>query len=156
MLKEFDRLRTEAGHSEEKMRAVWGDLLDPAGTPGPELDGPEFRDFDVVAMGYALHHVDDTQNMIQKLSERLRPGGTLLIIDFIGKHASELGGGADFVAHGGFVEDQLRVQFQKAGLDRNWGWKLFEEKTAIPVPVPTEKQVFMARAIKGSEEKTDL
>jgi SAM-dependent methyltransferase len=38
-------------------------------------------DYDVVVLGYSLHHVDDVPMMLDVARRCLRPGGTLLVLD---------------------------------------------------------------------------
>ncbi|KAF5704715.1 hypothetical protein FGLOB1_8368 [Fusarium globosum] len=79
----------KAGYTSTKMRAIQADLIDPDLTPSPEIDTPGFFDFDVVVMCMALHHIEDPDNMVLQLSKRLRPGGILLIIDWVKKETPE-------------------------------------------------------------------
>ena len=45
---------------------------------GPSLPG---SGYDVVVLGYSLHHVDDVPAMLAVAYSALRPGGTLLVLD---------------------------------------------------------------------------
>jgi SAM-dependent methyltransferase len=45
---------------------------------GPSLPG---SGYDVVVLGYSLHHVDDVPAMLAVAYSMLRPGGTLLVLD---------------------------------------------------------------------------
>ncbi|KAF1812688.1 S-adenosyl-L-methionine-dependent methyltransferase [Eremomyces bilateralis CBS 781.70] len=63
-------------------KAVEGDLIAPNAVPAAT---PEFTGFDIVAVGFAFHHFSDYKLGIQRLQERLKPGGILLIIDFLGE-----------------------------------------------------------------------
>ncbi|KAF5625847.1 uncharacterized protein FTJAE_9830 [Fusarium tjaetaba] len=83
MVEQYNKLALKAGYTSTKMRAVQADLIDPELTPSPEIDTPGFFDFDVVVMCMALHHIEEPDNMILQLSKRLRPGGILLIIDWV-------------------------------------------------------------------------
>lgn len=151
MLKEFDRLAGEAGYGKEKMKAVRGDLLDPEGTPAPELAEPEYFNFDTVTMAFALHHVEDVETMLRRLVERARPGGTVLIVDLVGKERKDLPEGMG-VAHGGFMEDQMQKLFEKVGLE-NWGWRLFKDQVEMPFDHGGAKTVFMARGVRPASSE---
>lgn len=152
MLKQFDRLVEVAGYSKDKVRAVRGDLIDPDATHSPELSEPAFFNFDLVTLGYALHHVEDPENMLRKLAERTRPGGSVLVIDLLGEDRSDLPP-AEYVSHGGFTEEMTRGYFQKVGLV-DFGWKLFSEASDMPPTGPSgKKQVFMARGVKPSSSQ---
>ena len=80
MVDKFNAEAREAGMSEAQMRAVRGDLLAPA---DGSLGDPAFYDFDLAVMSMALHHVDDPKAMVARLVERVKPGGTVVIIDWI-------------------------------------------------------------------------
>ncbi|KAH8903711.1 hypothetical protein BR93DRAFT_971321 [Coniochaeta sp. PMI_546] len=60
-----------------QMRAARGDLL----IDSKELDKPDLFSFNVVVMSAALHHVENPEKMIEKLAQRLAPGGSFVIVD---------------------------------------------------------------------------
>lgn len=133
------------------MRAVQGDLIDPELTPSPETNTPGFFDFDVVVMCMALHHIEDPDNMILQLSKRLRPGGILLIIDWV---ASSAGSSAQTgnrtlgaISRMGFQENEVKSSFDKAGLE-DWAWKLTSAPSQVPREIGGEQQLFLARGKK--------
>ncbi|CAD6585424.1 MAG: hypothetical protein ASARMPREDX12_001996 [Alectoria sarmentosa] len=80
MVDKFNAGARDAGRSEIQMHAVRGDLLAPA---QGSLESQDFYGFDLAIMSMALHHIDNPEAMIAKLVERLKPGGTVLIIDWI-------------------------------------------------------------------------
>jgi len=98
--------------------AVVGNLLT-AQEPAQALSTPEYRDFDLVAVGLGYHHFADLQLATRRLADRLRPGGIFLIIDFV-THAMEMvpemQAAANTVAHLGFSEEELKQIFEGAGL----------------------------------------
>ncbi|KAF1963183.1 S-adenosyl-L-methionine-dependent methyltransferase [Byssothecium circinans] len=65
------------------INAVVGDLFDKANPSPPELSGSEWKDFDLAAVGFAFHHFEDVVYAAKALKERLRPGGALVITDFL-------------------------------------------------------------------------
>lgn len=69
-----------AGFSIDVMNAVVGDLLD-AENPSPT--GAEWDGFDVATAGFAFHHFNDVVLAARRLKERLRPGGVVVISDFL-------------------------------------------------------------------------
>lgn len=146
MLKEFDRLAEEEGYTKDQMKAVRGDLLDPEGTPAPELAGPEYFGFDTTTMTTALHHVGDVDTMLRRLVERTRPGGSVLIVDMVGKNREDMPEGMG-VVHGGFTEEQMRSHFERAGLE-SFGWKLFQDLVDMPADEGGPKILFLARGVK--------
>ena len=80
MVHKYNERAEEAGISPEKMRAARGDILND--DPSSEINGPEFRDFDLVFIANALHHMDDQVLTLKKLVDRLKPGGILVVLDF--------------------------------------------------------------------------
>ncbi|GKU20590.1 unnamed protein product [Fusarium langsethiae] len=154
MAEQYNKMALKAGYTQTKMHAIQGDIIEPESTPCAELDTPAFFDFDLIVMCMALHHIEDPDDMILQLSERLRPGGLLLIIDWVSHSDSKGGEGGtwkmDFsklsVNRMGFEEDEVRTA--KAGLE-DWSWKW----TSTPSQVPREiggKQLFFARGRKPS------
>lgn len=78
---EAGRLFADGGETRRRMFAVHGDLYHPS----PEMTGPEWEGFDLAVISMALHHVKDPVDMLRRLKERLRPGGTLVVVEFLGK-----------------------------------------------------------------------
>ena len=74
------RART-AGLPTTTINAVVGDLF---ARPQPtELSGPEYQGFDLATVGFGFHHFEDVVHAARSLKERLRPGGVLVINDFL-------------------------------------------------------------------------
>ncbi|KAK7972730.1 methyltransferase domain-containing protein [Apiospora saccharicola] len=71
------------GLSEEEMHAVVGDVTVPDDPSPAALAGARFFDFDLAALGLGFHHFADPPLAARRLVERLRPGGVLLILDFV-------------------------------------------------------------------------
>lgn len=65
------------------MYAYQGNLLDPNDPDPREFSGFDFHHFDIAVVGLGFHHFDDPALAAQRLVERLRPGGVLLILDFL-------------------------------------------------------------------------
>lgn len=83
MLAKYNATATRLGLGPDQMLGVRGDLFaEPLEPTDPPLPDERLRDFDLVAVCMALHHMQDIQLAISKLAERLRPGGTLLVIDW--------------------------------------------------------------------------
>ncbi|KAL3475918.1 hypothetical protein BJX99DRAFT_258996 [Aspergillus californicus] len=66
------------GESHGRMFAIQGDLYDPQ----PVLN-QDWTDFDTCIISFALHHTKDPVDMLTRLRQRLRKGGTLVIVDFL-------------------------------------------------------------------------
>lgn len=65
------------------MHAFHGNLTDPADPNPAAFAVPNFSGFDVVAVGLGFHHFDDPEYAAKRLVARLKPGGVLLILDFL-------------------------------------------------------------------------
>ena len=88
------------GLSPEQMSAVQGNIVadDPSEESG--LSSSKLFGFDMVGIANALHHMADPALAVRKLVERLKPGGTLLIVEFVGDlHESPTSGGSSGHAH---------------------------------------------------------
>ena len=81
----IDRYKTNIdsfGLAPGKVEAVVGNLLsDP-----PSLVGEEYRGFDLITLGAALHHFPSAADAVRLLAERLKPGGVLYIQDLHTSH----------------------------------------------------------------------
>lgn len=148
MLDQFVANAAKEGYDTERMRAVRGDMV---------ADGsvaPELKDFDLVTMSMALHHVEDTKAMVEKLAARLAPGGALLIIDWVAegdimsKDVPETHGAKYAISRMGFFEKELREWYGAAGL-KDFEWKPFAEKSKVPADMGGEAQLFFARGVKA-------
>ena len=64
------------------MFAIQGDLYDPQ----PVLSEAEWSGFDAVIISFALHHTKDPVDMLRRLRRRVRPRGTVIVLDFL-RHA---------------------------------------------------------------------
>ncbi|KAE9365142.1 S-adenosyl-L-methionine-dependent methyltransferase [Stipitochalara longipes BDJ] len=147
-----------------KLFAIEGDLLSPSST----LQDPKFFDFDIIVMSMALHHVADTQLMINKLYERLAVGGVLVIVDWstMGLAASghghkhghvngknengaeeNLKAAAHTVAHWGFSVEEMTELFENTGMV-DVGFLEGIEKSKVPAEMNHEQQMFIAKARK--------
>ncbi|KAI8825071.1 S-adenosyl-L-methionine-dependent methyltransferase [Fimicolochytrium jonesii] len=72
---------TSTAKTDIKVTAQQGDLL--AQPADPALASAEFYGFDIVACSLAFHHFADVDLAAQRMAERLKPGGVLLIIDLL-------------------------------------------------------------------------
>ena len=154
MVAQYNQMAQSNGLAPEKMRAIQGDLLNPAATPSPELNSAEFYNFDVIVMCMALHHVEDYTTMVEKLSERLRPGGALVIVDWVAisesgcptaTKAMELSNNT--MSRMGFEEKDVKTAFKKAGLGK-FSWKWCSQRSIVPEEIGGEQQLFLARGIR--------
>ncbi|KAJ4245212.1 hypothetical protein NW762_014082 [Fusarium torreyae] len=152
MVEQYNMLAEAAGFAPDKMRAVHGDLMNPETTPSPELNTPEFNNFDLVVLCMALHHVEDYAGMIKKLSERLSPNEVLLIVDWVAPSESGCSEPPKFreASNGtasskmGFTEMEVKTAFEQAGMV-DWRWKWCSGRTELPEEIGGEQQGFFAR-----------
>lgn len=148
MVEQYNAAAQRQGLSEKQMRGVRGDLL----ADSTELNEPDLFGFDVAVMSAALHHVENPEKMVQKLAERLAPGGTLVILD--GVAPSESGCGvppahqaSHTVTRQGFKKQEMLDMFRDAGLvDAEYRW--FPARTPMPEQNGGAQQMFCARAKK--------
>jgi len=98
------------------MHGTVGDLLDEGSRSSPPLNGPEFHNFDLAAVGMAFHHLAEPPILLQQLKKRLRPeNGVCLVID----HARM------------YSETHMRAMFEEAGLGRDFRYKILEEPMVV-------------------------
>lgn len=83
MVAQYNETARRLGLSPEQMRGVRGDLLGGDEAAGEAVAGPEFAGFDAAVISMALHHVADPASMLRALADRLAPGGSLVIIDWV-------------------------------------------------------------------------
>lgn len=83
MVKTYNTRATSSSLPSSTTHAIEGDLLDKTDPNPTPLSTPEWHDFDLVTTGFAFHHFEDVVYAAQRLKERLRPGGVLLISDFL-------------------------------------------------------------------------
>ena len=62
------------------MFAILGDLS----KPSEKLQKPEWFEFDAAIMSMALHHIADPASMLTQLRSRLKDGGSLILIEWLG------------------------------------------------------------------------
>jgi len=99
------------------MHAYQGNLLDPSG-PSASLSSPHFYNFDIAAVGLGFHHFVDPDLAASRLAERLRPGGVLVLVDFL-SHDHDATTNST-VQHHGFSEEQMRGVFGAAGAGKGF------------------------------------
>ena len=121
------------------MSALHGDLYHPS----PEMSEPEWRDFDLAVISMALHHVKDPIDMLRRLKERLRPGGMLVVVEFLGKEEGSSVVGKEYDADKmvevpgnqkiwpGFTTGNLEGNLKTAGFG-GFDVRVLEEPARIP------------------------
>lgn len=138
---------------------VWThrDLLAPG--EDPLLDDEEINGFDLVGISIALHHVEDTELAVRRLSQRLRQGGVLLIVDWLPSarggtchgceqshsHLNVKHDSSQTIAQSGFTKEQIFRLFELAGCGEP---KFLVADQLSTVSHGGKKQLFWARATK--------
>ena len=83
MVSTYKSRAASAGLSKSTVDAVVGNLFDKSDPRPTELEGEEWWDFDLATVGFGFHHFEDVVHAARQLKERLRPGGALVINDFL-------------------------------------------------------------------------
>lgn len=170
MVAEFNRNASTIGLT-DKMIGYKADLL-ADNAPG-EFSGPEYKDFDVVAVSMALHHFEHPDVALQRLASRLKKGGSIMIIDLIPssghdhehgeghghghdqphshdhakKQGHDFGDAAPTVKTHGFSRDDMEKLFKDAGLGVGFEYELIPDQLIFKKGDKTHhKTVFIARA----------
>ncbi|KAI8934886.1 hypothetical protein NX059_008558 [Plenodomus lindquistii] len=83
MVSTYNSRALSAGFDPSTVHATTGDLFD-KGNPTPaEFSAPEWSNFDIATVGFGFHHFEDVVFAASQLKQRLRPGGVLVINDFL-------------------------------------------------------------------------
>ncbi|KAF1940679.1 S-adenosyl-L-methionine-dependent methyltransferase [Clathrospora elynae] len=83
MVTSYNARARDAGLGETVVKGVVGDLFDKSHPSPAEFESAEWWGFDVAAVGFAFHHFADVAYAAGQLKARLRPGGVLVISDFL-------------------------------------------------------------------------
>ncbi|KAM4061219.1 methyltransferase [Hirsutella rhossiliensis] len=147
------RARSE-GFTPEQRTAHVGNLLDPSDPRPRALSTPNLGGFDVAGVGAGFHHFDDCHLAASRLAQRLRPGGVLLVLDFVAHAAGAVDDAAvRGVRHHGFVEDEVRRIFEGAGVGRGFAFREMDEELVFEGAGEGRgdmvRRVFLARGEKA-------
>lgn len=132
--------------------AVVGNLLVPDDSNLSSFQDSKYQDFDLVVVGMGYHHFSDLPLTTARLTDRLKPGGVFLIVDFIShppetdrKHPA-----AHTVAHHGFNEERVKEIFEGAGL-KDFEMRVWPEKVILRNIEP--RDMFLAKGRKDGAQK---
>ncbi|KAJ9155661.1 S-adenosyl-L-methionine-dependent methyltransferase [Pleurostoma richardsiae] len=158
MVATYNARAQNQGLTKEQASAHHGNLTVPSDPDPPAFAGPDFWDFDVAAVGLGFHHFDDPELAAARLARRLRPGGVLLILDFLAYDPlAKWGGGGEqeeqalkTVTHHGFTEGRIRSIFEAAGAGEGFGLEVVRE-VAFGEREEKRRTLFMARGTKVVE-----
>jgi len=150
MVDRYNNLAASTGLPPTQLSAVVGDLL--SASPTPSVCEPQFYNFDIAAVGAGFHHFADAALATRRLAERLKPGGVLLIVDFLGGKKEDVPEDMrTTVRVGGFQEEEMKTSFEEAGLVQ-FGFSVMEEKVVMEMKGERkERTVFLARGRKPAE-----
>jgi 2-polyprenyl-3-methyl-5-hydroxy-6-metoxy-1,4-benzoquinol methylase len=79
------------------------------------LHDPLEEDFDGIVSAMALHHVEDTAELLRVFYDHLKPGGFVALADLDAEDGSFHRHGSEGVFHLGFKRDALKAQLEAAG-----------------------------------------
>lgn len=162
MVDEFNRNASSAGLADHVVGYKADLLADNAST---EFTGPDFMNFDVVAVSMALHHFEHPERALQRLAGRLKKGSSCFIIDLVqhahdghshghghapDKHEHEFGEAAHTVQTHGFSQSDMQSLFEAAGLSVGFDYEVLPEPLVFfQGDKKISKTVFIARARRG-------
>ena len=81
------------------------------------LEQPLAEKFDLIMSAMAMHHVKDTDRLIDTLTEHLKPGAMVALADLDKEDGSFHPEGTEGVYHSGFDRDDLRHKLEKNGFE---------------------------------------
>ncbi|KAJ4406801.1 hypothetical protein N0V82_010048 [Gnomoniopsis sp. IMI 355080] len=174
MVETYNARALNQGLSEDEMVGYQGDLCVPAEKNPAAFRDPKFFDFEMACVGLGFHHFDDPSLAAKRLVSRLKPGGVLMILDFLphgvypdagGHHdhgSSHHHGHSDkhadeededqrkalkTVTHHGFSEERIKDIFVAAGAGKDFA---IEKLGTVTMGMRHGKRnLFMARGTKA-------
>ncbi|KAI0848173.1 S-adenosyl-L-methionine-dependent methyltransferase [Daldinia vernicosa] len=155
MVAAYNSRAENQGLTRDEMHAVVGDLAAADGPQPSELFADSrFFGFDLATVGGGLHHFADPELAADRLVERLRPGGVLLVWDFL-PHGPHHGLNAHAVLHHGLSEERVRKMFEHAGAGKGFslqvlGSGLMPGHYAQEGKELMKRQIFLARGEKAA------
>ncbi|KAL4787206.1 S-adenosyl-L-methionine-dependent methyltransferase [Aspergillus varians] len=151
MIDEFNKNVREEGRSDTVV-GVKADIL--SGPTPAEVSGPEYFDFDVVVVSMALHHFEHPEQALKRLSERLKKGGVMMIVDLIPEHHDDhglhqMGAVVETISKHGFSLEEMQAMYEDAGVKTGFKHQVVEAPLVFNKNGKTfEKTVFIARGQK--------
>ncbi|PGH26615.1 hypothetical protein AJ80_01744 [Polytolypa hystricis UAMH7299] len=143
MVAEYNKAAQAAGYGPEKMTAQQGDLF--SDEASQSLSDPEYFNFDLVTVGFGLHHAETPVQAVQRLAERLKKGGVCLILDFA-SGLRESSSDPSTIAVDGFGREEMKRIFEDADLGGGFDYVIIEEPLIYDIRgTRRDMQFFMAR-----------
>jgi SAM-dependent methyltransferase len=141
------RSKTESfGLPQEHIEVVVGNLLSDPPQPS-SLTSEEFRDFDLITVGQALHFFPSTAEAVKQLAGRLKPDGVLFIQDLYVEEDEDADTGGKQRPRG-YAEDDVKVLMDDAGLVEFRFEVLPEMEVELPSEEVLKVKYFIARAVR--------
>jgi SAM-dependent methyltransferase len=81
------------------------------------LEQPLEEKFDLIMSAMAMHHVKDTDRLIEAFSKHLKPGALVALADLDKEDGSFHPAGTEGVYHSGFERDDLQNKLEKHGFE---------------------------------------
>ena len=154
MVSEYNTSVRNQGIAESEMVAFVGNLIDSKNPDPSSLQGEQFFNFDIAVVGLGFHHFDDPALAAKRLTERLKKGGVLMIVDFLphAHHGQHSHAAAHTVTHMGFSEDQVKKMFEDAGAGGSFDYTVVGKGIVFRGQKESgedmKRSVFMARGTK--------
>lgn len=79
------------------------------------IDHPVDIKFDLIMSAMAMHHVEDTDKLIQRFAEHLKPGGRVALADLDREDGRFHPADTKGVFHSGFARDEFQALLEKHG-----------------------------------------
>ena len=76
---------------------------------------PIGKEYDLIMSAMAMHHVEDTDNLVKRFSEHLKSGAKIALADLDAEDGSFHPAGMDDVYHDGFERSELQATLEKHG-----------------------------------------
>jgi len=110
------------------------------------IEQPLDEHFDLIMSAMAMHHVQDTDKMLARFAEHLKPGAQIALADLDEEDGSFHPEGTEGVFHSGFERNAFKDRLEKHG---------FEDIRFVTAHTVSgdEKDfpIFLALAVKGQE-----
>ncbi|KAI1451599.1 hypothetical protein F4805DRAFT_450892 [Annulohypoxylon moriforme] len=154
MVMAYNSRAENQGLSPDEMHAIVGDLI-ATGGPQPSDVWADSRlfGFDIATVGGGLHHFADPELAADRLVERLRPGGVLLVWDFLPHGPMSGNVGNHGVMHHGLSKERVRAMFEHAGASQGFSFEVLGSGISIDMSGHGKKgvvrrEIFLARGEK--------
>lgn len=79
------------------------------------LEQPIEKEFDLIVSAMAMHHVEDTDKMVQRFAEHLKPGAQAALADLDAEDGTFHPADVQGVYHSGFSRDAFKKILEKNG-----------------------------------------